>query len=35
MGAAIGLYQSIMGLILVIGSNAFARKISAGENALF
>jgi ABC-type polysaccharide transport system permease subunit len=35
MGAAIGLYQSIMGLILVIGANSFARKISAGENALF
>lgn len=35
MGTAIGLYQSVMGLILVVASNWAANKISDGENSLF
>lgn len=35
MGTAIGLYQSTMGLIMVIVSNWAAKKISAGESGLF
>jgi len=35
MGTAIGLYQSLMGLILVLGSNWAARRIGEGENSLF
>ncbi|MBF9014604.1 sugar ABC transporter permease [Oceanispirochaeta sp. M2] len=35
MGTAIGLYQSVMGLFLVLGSNWAARRIGDGENSLF
>ena len=35
MGTAIGLYQSVMGLILVLLSNWGARKVSEGEHGLF
>lgn len=35
MGAAIGLYQSTMGLILVLATNWLARRISGGEQGLF
>jgi putative aldouronate transport system permease protein len=35
MGTAIGLYQSVMGLILVLTTNWAARKISSGEQGLF
>lgn len=35
MAAAVGIYQSIMGLILVIATNWFARRISNGEHGLF
>lgn len=35
MGTAIGLYQSVMGLILVLLSNWGARKVSDGEHGLF
>jgi len=35
MGTAIGLYQSVMGLILVLASNWAARRIGGGENSLF
>jgi putative aldouronate transport system permease protein len=34
MSSAAGLYQSVVGLLLVLGSNLFVRKISK-ENALF
>lgn len=34
MGAAVGLFQSLMGFILVIGANAVARKID-DEGAIF
>ncbi len=35
MAAAVGLYQSTMGLILVVATNLFARRISDGEHGLF
>jgi putative aldouronate transport system permease protein len=35
MGTAIGLYQSVMGLIMVVVSNWGAKKISAGESGIF
>ncbi len=35
MGAAVGLYQSVMGLILVLATNWAANKISSGEHGLF
>jgi putative aldouronate transport system permease protein len=35
MGTAMGLYQSVMGLLLVLGSNWAARKVSGGEHGLF
>ena len=28
---AIGLFQSVMGLILVLGANALARRVNEGE----
>jgi len=35
MGAAVGLYQSFMGLILLLITNFLARRISGGEQGLF
>jgi putative aldouronate transport system permease protein len=35
MGSAVGLYQSVMGLILVLFTNWAANKISSGEHGLF
>lgn len=35
MSSAIGLYQSVMGFILVLLTNLTARKISGNENSLF
>lgn len=35
MGAAVGLYQSVMGFILVVLSNWAVNKLSAGEHGLF
>jgi putative aldouronate transport system permease protein len=35
MAAAVGLYQSVMGLILVVATNSLARRISDGEHGLF
>jgi putative aldouronate transport system permease protein len=35
MAAAVGLYQSFMGLILVIATNYLARRVSGGEHGLF
>jgi putative aldouronate transport system permease protein len=35
MGTAIGLYQSVMGLILVLITNWASRKVSGGEHGLF
>jgi len=35
MGAAVGLYQSFMGLILLLITNYLARRISGGEQGLF
>jgi putative aldouronate transport system permease protein len=34
MSSAIGLYQSIMGFVMVMGANALARKLDA-DSALF
>jgi len=34
MGAAVGFFQSVVGFILVVGSNAIARKIEE-EGAVF
>jgi len=35
MGTAIGLYQSVMGLVLVLITNWAAKKVSGGEHGLF
>lgn len=35
MAAAVGLYQSVMGLILVTITNWLARRVSGGEHGLF
>lgn len=35
MAAAVQLYQSVMGLILVVTTNLLARRISGGEQGLF
>lgn len=35
MGTAIGLYQSVMGLILVLITNWASKKVSGGEHGLF
>ncbi len=35
MAAAVGLYQSLMGLILVIVTNFLAKRVSNGEQGLF
>jgi len=35
MGTAIGLYQSVMGLILVLVTNWLSRKVTKGEQGLF
>jgi putative aldouronate transport system permease protein len=35
MGTAIGLYQSVMGLILVLITNWASKKVSRGEHGLF
>ena len=35
MAAAVGLYQSFMGLILVVATNFIARRVSNGEHGLF
>lgn len=35
MAAAVGLYQSVMGLILVVITNSLARRVSGGEQGLF
>ncbi len=35
MAAAVGLYQSVMGLVLVVATNLLARRLSDGEQGLF
>ena len=35
MAAAVGLYQSLMGLILVVITNYLAKRVSDGEHGLF
>ncbi|MFW5836217.1 MAG: ABC transporter permease [bacterium] len=35
MAAAVGLYQSVMGLVLVVATNILARRLSDGEQGLF
>jgi putative aldouronate transport system permease protein len=35
MGAAVGLYQSVMGFILVVLANWGVNKLSSGEHGLF
>lgn len=35
MGAAVGFYQSLMGMILLLITNYLARRISGGEKGLF